>query len=70
MSAAPLRRTVVNLSAGLQNHDLAFSRSGRFFGAATFTTDVRLYEVQYTREGDFRRVAKVMDLKKAHNGQV
>lgn len=54
---------------GLQNHDLAFARSGRFFGAATFTSDVRLYEVQYSREGDFKKAAKVMDLKKAHNSQ-
>ena len=58
------------LPAGLQNHEVGFSRQGRFFGAATFTSDVRLYEVQYTREGDLRKVPKVMDLKKAHNGQV
>jgi hypothetical protein len=49
---------------------VAFSRQGRFFGAATFTSDVRIFEVQYTREGDLKKVAKVMDLKKAHNGQV
>ena len=58
------------LLAGLQNHEVGFSRQGRFFGAATFTSDVRLYEVQYTREGDLKKVPKVMDLKKAHNGQV
>jgi len=58
------------LHAGLQNHEVGFSRQGRFFGAATFTSDVRLYEVQYTREGDLKKVPKVMDLKKAHNGQV
>lgn len=58
------------LHTGLQNHDVALSRGGRFLGAATFTSDVRLFEVQYTREGDLKRVAKVMDLKRAHNGQV
>ena len=30
---------------------------------------MRLYEVQYSREGDFKKAAKVMDLKKAHNSQ-
>ena len=46
------------------------SGDGRFFGAATFTSDVKLYEVQYTRTGELRGVRKVMNLQKAHNGQV
>ena len=56
--------------AGLKNHGAAISRDGRFFGAATFTSDVRLSEVQFSRTGEFRGVQKVMDLKKAHAGQV
>ena len=55
--------------AGLQNHGAALSRQGRFLGAATFTSDVKIHELQFDRDGGFKKAQKVMDLKYAHKGQ-
>jgi hypothetical protein len=38
----------------LANHDLAVSNDGRFIAAATFSSDVKIWEMKYTREGEFR----------------
>ena len=60
----------MHMLAGLQQTGAAFSRDGRFFGAATFTSDVKLYEVKFSREGNLQGIEKVMDLKRAHTSQV
>jgi hypothetical protein len=54
---------------GILTNDAAMSAEGRFFAAATFTSDVKVYEVCFERGGDFSRVNKAMDLK-GHKGQV
>lgn len=52
----------------LANHNLALSLNGRFISIASFTADVKIWELKYTKEG-FRGVEKVMDLK-GHNSAV
>lgn len=54
---------------GILTHDAAMSADGRFFAAATFTSDVKVYEACFDRSGAFVRIAKAMDLK-GHKGQV
>lgn len=56
-------------SAGLTNHGIALSENGQFLAAATFTTDVKVHELQYEKNGDFKTTSKVMDLK-GHSRQV
>ncbi|KXZ48528.1 hypothetical protein GPECTOR_27g699 [Gonium pectorale] len=54
----------------LANHDLAVSpRDGRFVAAATFSSDVKIWEMKYSREGEFRGLIKVMNLS-GHRSQV
>lgn len=38
----------------LANHDLALSADGRFIAVASFSADVKVWEMKYTREGEFR----------------
>ncbi|KAL3134052.1 hypothetical protein ABBQ32_008481 [Trebouxia sp. C0010 RCD-2024] len=56
-------------AAGLHNHMAAVSPDGRFFAAATFTSDVKVHEVRYDKQGGFQSSAKVMDLK-GHRSQI
>ncbi|GLC40138.1 hypothetical protein PLESTB_000881000 [Pleodorina starrii] len=53
----------------LANHDLAVSADGRFIAAATFSSDVKIWEMKYTREGEFRGLIKAMGLT-GHRSQV
>ncbi|PNW86947.1 hypothetical protein CHLRE_02g102450v5 [Chlamydomonas reinhardtii] len=53
----------------LANHDLAVSLDGRFIAAATFSSDVKIWEMKYTREGEFRGLIKAMNLS-GHKSQV
>lgn len=46
----------------LGNHALAVSAGGRFFAVASFTADVKVWEVEWGREG-FKGVPRAMDLK-------
>lgn len=51
-------------SGGLVNNMATISRDGRFVAAATFTSDVKIFEVLYEkRSNGFTGVRKVMDLK-------
>lgn len=54
---------------GILTHDAAMSADGRFLAAATFTSDVKVYEACFDRSGAFVRLAKAMDLK-GHKSQV
>lgn len=56
-------------AAGLHNHMATISPDGRFFAAATFTSDVKVHEVRYDKQGAFHSSAKVMDLK-GHKSQI
>ncbi|DBB17019.1 hypothetical protein WJX82_010063 [Trebouxia sp. C0006] len=56
-------------AAGLHNHMAAISLDGRFFAAATFTSDVKIHEVTYDKQNAYQSVAKVMDLK-GHKSQI
>jgi hypothetical protein len=47
---------------GLTNHSAALSRNGQFLAAGTFTSDVRVHEVQH-KGGDYLGTTKVMELK-------
>ncbi|GLI63451.1 hypothetical protein VaNZ11_006423 [Volvox africanus] len=53
----------------LANHDLAVSSDGRFVAAATFSSDVKIWEMKYSREGEFRGLIKAMGLT-GHRSQV
>ncbi|GFR51981.1 hypothetical protein Agub_g14508 [Astrephomene gubernaculifera] len=55
--------------SALANHDLAVSYDGRFIAAATFSSDVKIWEMKYSREGEFRGLLKAMNLS-GHRGQV
>lgn len=56
--------------ASLANHDLAVSNDGRFVAVATFTADVKIWELRFSKEGiAFTGTAKVMDLK-GHKSQI
>eukprot|EP00884_Botryococcus_braunii_P020200 jgi/Botrbrau1/6864/Bobra.152_2s0022.1 len=54
---------------GILTHDAGISANGRFFAAATFTADVKVYEAAFDRSGNFSGAAKAMDLK-GHKSQV
>lgn len=56
-------------AAGLTNHGIALSENGQFLAAATFTSDVKVHEMRFEKNGDFKCTAKVMDLK-GHSRQV
>jgi WD40 repeat protein len=56
-------------TGGMVNHDVAVTPDGRFAAAATFTSDVKLYEVEHDRLGAFVGIKKAMDLK-GHKGKV
>lgn len=49
-------------TGGMQQYTAAVSSDGRFVAAATFTSDVKIYEVEYDRTGSFVAVKKAMDL--------
>lgn len=49
-------------TGGMQNYNAAVSSDGRFLGAATFASDVKIYEVTFDRQGTCTGVSKVMDL--------
>ena len=51
------------------NHDVALSRDGRFFSVASFTSDAKVWELQFGRDGSFKGAPKVMDLR-GHKSQV
>ncbi|KAI8469467.1 MAG: WD40-repeat-containing domain protein [Monoraphidium minutum] len=46
----------------LGNHALAVSAGGRFFAVASFTADVKVWEVEWGRDG-YKGVPRAMDLK-------
>lgn len=50
-------------TGGMKTYGIAVSESGRFLAAATFASDVKIYEVTTDRTGGFSGVVKVMDLK-------
>eukprot|EP00850_Spirogloea_muscicola_P015807 SM000124S25939 [mRNA] locus=s124:249496:259561:+ [translate_table: standard] len=47
----------------LKNTMATLSPDGRFLAAAAFTADVKIWELVYTKHGQIREVAKVMQLK-------
>eukprot|EP00850_Spirogloea_muscicola_P013158 SM000088S23699 [mRNA] locus=s88:184722:188091:- [translate_table: standard] len=47
----------------LKNTMATLSPDGRFLAAAAFTADVKIWELIYTKDGQIREVAKVMQLK-------
>eukprot|EP00245_Coleochaete_scutata_P001819 TRINITY_DN12271_c0_g1_i1.p1 TRINITY_DN12271_c0_g1~~TRINITY_DN12271_c0_g1_i1.p1 ORF type:complete len:429 (-),score=84.15 TRINITY_DN12271_c0_g1_i1:396-1682(-) len=47
----------------LQNHMAALSPNGRFLAAAAFTADVKIWEVQYEKNGAVKEIVKCMQLK-------
>eukprot|EP00201_Polytomella_parva_P003106 CAMPEP_0175077454 /NCGR_PEP_ID=MMETSP0052_2-20121109/23406_1 /TAXON_ID=51329 ORGANISM="Polytomella parva, Strain SAG 63-3" /NCGR_SAMPLE_ID=MMETSP0052_2 /ASSEMBLY_ACC=CAM_ASM_000194 /LENGTH=474 /DNA_ID=CAMNT_0016346935 /DNA_START=206 /DNA_END=1629 /DNA_ORIENTATION=+ len=57
----------------LKNHDLTVSADGRFLAVASFTSEVKVWEMTYVRgpsgSKEFKHVLKVMDLK-GHRGQI
>jgi WD40 repeat protein len=63
---APLGRVD---TGGMTNYSAAISRDGRFVAAATFTSDVKVYEIEYDRVGTFVGLKKAMDLK-GHRSKV
>ncbi len=50
-------------TGGFNNYNVAISNDGRFIAAATFASDVKIYEVEFDRAGNNTGVKKVMDLK-------
>ncbi|KAG7671967.1 putative Transducin beta-like protein 2 [Nannochloris sp. 'desiccata'] len=50
-------------TGGFNNYNVAISNDGRFIAAATFASDVKVYEVEFDRTGNNTGVKKVMDLK-------
>lgn len=56
--------------ASFANYDLALSNDGRFVAVATFTSEVKIWELRYNKDNvGFKGAAKVMDLK-GHKSQV
>ncbi|KAL6750671.1 WD40-repeat-containing domain protein [Haematococcus lacustris] len=54
----------------LANHNLALSNDGRFVAVASFTAEVKLWELKWARDtGEFKGAAKAMELK-GHKSQV
>jgi WD40 repeat protein len=49
-------------TGGLNNYNVAISNDGRFIAAATFVSDVKIYEVEFDRTGNNTGVKKAMDL--------
>ncbi|XP_028396742.1 transducin beta-like protein 2 isoform X2 [Dendronephthya gigantea] len=47
----------------VNNSFACISPCGRFVASAGFTSDVKLYEVEFTKTGDFKQVSRAMDLK-------
>lgn len=47
----------------LRNNMATISPNGRFIAAAAFTSDVKVWEIVYSKEGLVKEVAKVMQLK-------
>lgn len=41
---------------------IALSPDGRFLAVTTFSTDVKIWELQWAKDGTFSRCVKVMDL--------
>lgn len=56
-------------TGGLENYMATVSRDGRWVAAATFTSDVKVYEVTFDRVGMFTGLRKAMDLK-GHRSRV
>ncbi|KAI7845338.1 hypothetical protein COHA_001045 [Chlorella ohadii] len=56
-------------TGGLNNYMATISRDGRWVAAGTFTSDVKLYEVQFDRTGQFTGVKMGMSLK-GHKSKV
>lgn len=54
--------------ASLANHGLALSLDGRFMAVASFSPDVKIWEMKYGREGEFKGLQKAMIL--SHKSQV
>ena len=53
-------------TGGFNNYWAAISADGRFFGAATFSSDLKIYETEFDRQGNLKNSnssKKVMDLK-------
>jgi WD40 repeat protein len=50
-------------TGGMINYNVAISNDGRFIAAATFASDVKVYEVEFDRTGSNTGIKKVMDLK-------
>lgn len=50
-------------TGGFNNYWAAVSNDGRFLAAATFASDVKIYEAEFDRAGSCTGVKKVMDLK-------
>jgi len=49
-------------TGGICNYDFAVSNDGRFVAAATFTADVRIFEIGFDRMGTFSGIHKILDL--------
>nr|GMD96667.1 transducin beta-like protein 2 [Ipomoea batatas] len=47
----------------LKNHMATISPNGRFFAAAAFTADVKVWEIVYSKDGSVKEVLRVMQLK-------
>lgn len=50
-------------TGGFENYAAAVSSDGRWVAAATFTNDVKIYEVSFDRQGTFTGLHKAMALK-------
>jgi len=50
-------------TGGIQQYAISLTEDGRFVAAATFTSDVKIYEILYDRTGSFVAIKKAMDLK-------
>lgn len=50
-------------TGGIQQYAISLTEDGRFVAAATFTSDVKIYEIVYDRTGSFVALKKAMDLK-------
>mmetsp|Transcript_5000 Transcript_5000/g.10801 ORF Transcript_5000/g.10801 Transcript_5000/m.10801 type:complete len:454 (+) Transcript_5000:147-1508(+) len=54
----------------LANHDLALSNDARFVAVASFTSEVKIWELKFARDTlEFKGASKAMELK-GHKGQV
>eukprot|EP00892_Ulva_mutabilis_P003838 jgi/Ulvmu1/1826/UM119_0044.1 len=47
---------------GIENYQIALSPDGHFLAVTTFSTDVKIWELQWARDKTFLRCVKVMDL--------